>query len=446
MEFSGRKMLPHSIEAERGVLGSLMLDAEAIPKATEMLVVDDFYLQNHRVLYQCICSIYDLGVPVDLITLSTKLKEDGQLAVIGGIEYLAEISNAVPTAVNIQHYAKIVHEKALLRKLIEVSTEIAAKGYKGGEELNDILEYSEKEIFKISQSKTSREYSPIDEVVHDAFTQIENLYLNRGKVTGVGTGFADLDSLTSGLQRSDFVIIAARPSMGKTALALNIVQNASIKNRIPSIVFSLEMSKEQLVQRILCSEAMIDGSKLRTGSLESEDWDRLIDAMDPISESPIYIDDTPGITISEIRSKCRRLKLEKNLGIVLIDYIQLMQSSGNKENRQQEISEISRSLKSIARELNIPVIAMAQLSRAPDQRQDHRPILSDLRESGSLEQDADIVAFLYRDEYYHPDTEKKNIGELIISKHRNGPTGTVELVWLKQFTKFCNMEREKYNR
>jgi replicative DNA helicase len=442
MEQGARRVPPHSIEGERGVLGSIIIEPGKIPIVMEALREEDFYLQNNRIVYKAICDLYQQDSPIDLITLSSRLKEMGQISVVGGVEYLAELASTVPTAENVHTYIKIVYEKALIRKLIEVSSDISSKGYQGGEEVNAILEYSERKIFELTNRKSFRDYALIRDVLVDAFMQLENLYKNKGKVTGVPTGYIDLDNMTSGLQKSDFIIIAARPSMGKTAFALNVVQNASIKYKVPSIIFSLEMSKEQLVQRIICSEALIDSHRLRNGNLEDDDWTRLMDSMKPISQAPVYIDDSPGITVAEMRTKCRRLKAEKNLGLIMIDYLQLMQSSGKRENRQQEISEISRSLKGLARELNVPVIAMAQLSRAPDQRQEHRPMLSDLRESGSLEQDADIVSFLYRDEYYHPDTEKKNIGELIIAKHRNGATGTVELVWLGQFTKFCNKIRD----
>ncbi len=352
--------------------------------------------------------------------------------------FLASISTATATSVNVKYYAHIVEEKSLLRRLIQTTTEVSRMSYEGKESVGFIMEKAEKGIFDVIQNRRTEQFANIREVAVDAFEKIEEAYKNKGRVTGIATGFTDFDAKTAGLQKSDLILLAARPSMGKTAFALNIVQNAAIRGNVPTAVFSLEMSKEQLVNRMLCSEAMLDAQKLRTGELEEKDWSALIEAMGPLSQAPIYIDDTPGISPMEIRSKCRRLKLEKGLGLIVIDYLQLMSGNIRSDSRQQEISEISRSLKAIAREMEAPVVALSQLSRACEQRANHRPMLSDLRESGAIEQDADVVAFLYRDEYYFPETEKKNQAELIIAKQRNGPVGTVELTWLGQQTRFGN--------
>ena len=358
------------------------------------------------------------------------------------MEYLASLPDKVPTTANVDRYIKIVEEKSILRNLIRVSNEIITLGYGESEEVDSIMDQAEKKIFELMQKKNQKGYTPIKDILIDTFAEIERLYNQKGHITGVPTGFADLDQITSGLHDSDLILIAARPAMGKSAFALNIASNAAIKNGTPVVVFGLEMSKEQMVSRILCSEAMVDSQKVRTGKIEEADWIKLATALGPLSEAPIYIDDTPGISIMEIRAKCRKLKLEKNIGLVVIDYLQLIQGTGRKgASREQEISEISRSLKILAKELNVPVVALSQLSRAAEQRQDHRPMLSDLRESGAIEQDADIVMFLYRDDYYNPDSEKKNVAEVIIAKHRSGSTGTVELLWLSSYTKFANIEK-----
>ena len=363
---------------------------------------------------------------------------------VGGGQGLATIASAVGSSVNIKHYVKIVEEKSTLRRLIKMSSDISALSYKGSESVENIVEKAEKGIFDIMQNRHTDEFHHIREVAVSSFEKIEEVYINKGKLTGVPTGFVDFDAKTAGLQKSDLILVAARPSMGKTAFVLNIAQNAAIRNNVPTAIFSLEMSREQLTNRMLCSEAMMDAQKLRTGDLTDSDWETLISAMGPLSDAPIYIDDTPGISPMDLRAKCRRLKLEKGLGLIIIDYLQLMSGNGRGDSRQQEISEISRSLKAVAREMEAPVIALSQLSRACEQRADHRPMLSDLRESGAIEQDADVVAFLYRDEYYFPETEKKNQAELIIAKQRNGPTGTVELAWLGQYTKFSNMLKKEY--
>jgi len=432
---------PHNIEAEQSVLGSMLLDREVIPTTLEILKSEDFYREDHKEIFESILDLFDRGEPIDLITVSEQLKSRGTLENVGGLEYLSNISAAVPTTANARYYARIVEEKSILRKLIKASSDIVNMGYEAAEEVSYVLDRAEKSIFDILQKRNVSGFSVVKDVLVETFNRLEELYNNKGHVTGIPTGFADLDYKTSGLQNSDLVLIAARPAMGKTSFVLNIAQYAAVHGGIPVAVFSLEMSKEQLVNRLLCSEAMVDSHKMRTGKLDDDDWQKIARALGPLSEAPIYIDDTSGISVMEIRAKCRRLKLEKNLGLVIIDYLQLMQGRGKNESRQQEISEISRSLKILAKEINVPVLTLSQLSRAPESRTDHRPILSDLRESGAIEQDADIVMFLYRDDYYNPDTEKKNISEVIIAKHRNGSTGTIELAWLGQYTKFANLEK-----
>lgn len=433
---------PQSIEAEQSVIGSMLIDKEVIPVVMEILKPEDFYRPDHKEIYNVIIELFDKAQPIDLITVSERLKLYGKLDLVGGLEYLSNIATAVPTTANARNYSKIVEEKSLLRKLIKTSSDIVDMGFDASEEVSYILDKAEQGIFDILQKRSSKGFIPIRDVLVDTFNKLEELYNNKGNITGIPTGFSDLDFKTSGLHNSDLILIAARPAMGKTAFALNLAQYAAVHSQVPVAVFSLEMSKEQLVNRMLCSEAMVDSNKMRTGKLEDNDWQKVAKALGPLSEAPVFIDDTPGVSITEIRAKCRRLKLEHNLGLVIIDYLQLMQGSKSRsENRQQEISEISRSLKILAKEINVPVITLSQLSRAPEARTDHRPILSDLRESGAIEQDADIVMFLYRDDYYNPETEKKNIAELIIAKHRNGSTGTVELVWLGQYTKFANLEK-----
>lgn len=432
---------PQSLEAEQSVLGAMLLDKEAIASATEMLKPEDFYRQAHGEIFHAIVQIYNRAEPVDLITLSEQLKNTDILEQVGGVVYIAELANSVPASSSVRYYAKIVEEKSLMRKLIRASSNILDKSYEGTEEIAELIEMAEKNIFDISQGRTSDGFIPIKHLLVDVFDNIEKSFLNKNQITGIPTGFSDIDSKTSGLQKSDFVLVAARPSMGKTAFALNVAQHAAVKEKIPVAIFSLEMSKDQLIHRMLCSEAHIDSQRLRTGDLQESDWDKLAKGMAVLSEAPIFIDDTPGISVMEMRGRCRRLKLEHGLGLIMIDYLQLMSGNTRSESRQQEISEISRSLKALAREMDCPVVALSQLSRAPEARADHRPILSDLRESGAIEQDADVVMFLYRDEYYNPDTEEKNIGEVSIAKQRNGPTGVIKLVWLGQYTRFVNLER-----
>lgn len=441
MSLTAPKVPPHSVEAEQSVLGSMLLSKEAIYVALERLKSEDFYLEAHRTIFDIIAELHENREPVDLITVTETLRNRKMLESVGGVTYLTTLTEVVPTPANIAQYCKIVEEKALLRRLLEATSKILSMAYEPREDVEELLDEAERRIFAIVQKRRVDNFHHIKDVLLATFERIEQLYNSKGGITGVPTGFPDLDAMTSGLQPSDLILVAARPSMGKTAFALNIAQNAAIRHRIPVAIFSLEMSKEQLVQRMLCAESNVDSHKLRTGRLEEDDWPRLARAMGPLSEAPIYIDDTPGITCLEIRAKARRLKAEKGLGLVVIDYLQLIAGRGQSENRQQEISEISRSLKALARELNVPVLALSQLSRAPDVRSDHRPVLSDLRESGSQEQDSDLVAFLYREDYYNPNTDRKNIAEVIIAKQRNGPTGKVELLWLSQYTKFVSIEK-----
>lgn len=441
MEDIGR-IPPHSVESEQSILGSILLDKEAIITVTETIKPEDFYKEAHKIIYECMMKLNNKNEPIDLITLTEELKKQGHLEDIGGISYITSLSTIVPTTSNVKYYADIVKEKSVLRKLIRVSNDILNLGYDSSIKVEDILEKAEKRIFDISQEKSSEDFQTINSVLMDTYDMIEKLYTSKEDITGITTGFDDLNKKTNGLQRTDLILVAARPAMGKTAFSLNLVQNAALKGDASVAVFSLEMSKEQLVQRMLSAQSHVELKKIKTGNLDENDWPRIIDAMSVLSNANIYIDDTPGIKIGELRSKCRKLKIEKGLDLILIDYLQLMEGDGGNESRQQEISKISRSLKIIAKELNCPVVALSQLSRAPEQRSDHRPMLSDLRESGAIEQDADIVMFLYRDEYYHPDSERKNIGEIIIAKNRHGETGSVELVWLGEIQKFANKARE----
>lgn len=444
---------PQNIEAEQSVLGAMLIEKEAIPKVMEILRDTDFYREAHRVIFNAMLELYNKNEAVDMITVTEILKRDNKLEDVGGIAYVTSLANAVPTAANVTYHASIIEEKSILRQLVSVSTQIASMGYEANDDVKNIIDSAESKILEISNRKKTADFTPINEIVLDSFKSIEALMGNKSGLTGLPTGFEDLDNLTSGLHGSDFIILAARPSMGKTAFALNVVQNVAIRaakkvGGAPKTVafFSLEMSKEQLVQRMLCAEANIDSQRLRIGELRDEDWAMLINTADTLSSANIYIDDTAGITAMDMRSRTRRLKAEHGLDLIVVDYLQLMQGSGKKNNsgdRQQEVSEISRSLKALARELDVPVIALSQLSRSVEARQVKRPMLSDLRESGSLEQDADIVAFLYREDYYNPETENKNITELIIAKHRNGPVDTVNLFFHKQYTKFVGLSKRK---
>lgn len=453
MEEKSPRVPPQNIEAEQAVLCAMLIDKEAIARVTEILNGDDFYREAHRVIFNVMAELYGKNEAVDLITVTDALKRDNKLEDVGGIAYVTALANAVPTAANVKYHADIVAEKSVLRQLVRVSTEIAAMGYDADEEVNVLIDKAESRILEISNRKKKSDFTPISDVLMESVQGIEKLLNNKGGLTGIPTGFVDLDKLTSGLHPSDFIILAARPSMGKTAFALNVVQNVALRAHkkvggSPRSVafFSLEMSKEQLVNRMLCAEANIDSQRLRIGEMADKDWDSLWGACDSMSKAKIFIDDTPGITAMEMRSRARRLKAEHGLDLIVVDYLQLMQGSGKRNvsgDRQQEVSEISRSLKALARELDVPVIALSQLSRGVEARQVKRPMLSDLRESGSLEQDADIVAFLYREDYYNPETENKNITELIIAKHRNGPVDTVNLFFHKQFTKFVGFAKRQ---
>ncbi|MCL6631758.1 MAG: replicative DNA helicase [Alicyclobacillus herbarius] len=437
------RLPPQHIEAEQAVLGAMLISADAVAEAAEWLEADDFYRRSHQLIFAAMQELYEQGQPVDVVTTTAALQaHEGRLESVGGVEYLAELAGAMPTVLHVAHYASIVREKALLRRIIAVAQEIAESSYKAEEDAGAVLAEAERRILELSQNRKVRDFTHISDVLDTTFERIEQLYANEGKLTGVPTGYSELDRMTSGFQKSDLIIVAARPSVGKTAFALNISQNVAVRAGLPVAIFSLEMSKEQLVQRMLCAEAYIDGHKLRNGTLEDDDWPKLSMGVSALANAPIYIDDTPGITVPEMRSKLRRLKSQVGLGLVTIDYLQLIHGRRtSSDNRQQEISEISRSLKQLARELEVPVIALAQLSRSVEQRQDKRPMLSDIRESGSIEQDADIVAFLYRDDYYDPESERKNIVEVLIAKQRNGPTGKVELVFLKNYNKFVNLEK-----
>ena len=415
------KIPPNDQEAEQAVLGAMLTDKDAAVTVIEILKKDDFYRNDHAEIFDAMIELYTQGHPIDIVTVKGVLESRKMLEIIGGMEYLTTLASSDFTTANVETYAQMVEGKSILRKLIQVSNQI---------------------VKNILQKKNTKTSVHIKDVLIDAFARLEQLYNNKDSITGVPTGFIELDKKTAGLQPANLIFIAARPAMGKSALALNIAANAAIRAKVPVAIFSLEMSKEELTNRILCSEAMVDSGKIRNGSIEDDDWLKLANALGPVSEAPIYIDDTPGITIMELRAKCRKMKIENDLGLVVIDYLQLMQGTKT-ENRQQEISEISRSLKILAKELNIPVIALAQLSRAPEMRADHRPILSDLRESGSIEQDADIVAFIYRDDYYNEDTERKNVSEIIIAKQRSGSTGTVELGWIGDYTKFVNLDKTR---
>lgn len=431
---------PHNLEAEQSVIGSMIINKEAINTAIEQLHPDDFYKEANKEIFTAIIEIFNKNEPVDLITLSEELRTRGNLENIGGVTYLADLSGGVAITSNIKYYCNIVEEKSILRRLIKSCDEIMGKSYEDSEEVNSIIEEAEKNIFDITQGRHNEGFAPINEVLLDSFSRIEEMAANQGQLTGLTTGFIDIDNKLSGMQKSDLILLAARPSMGKTALGVNIAVNSAIKTDSSVAIFSLEMSKEQLVQRMISSVSHVGLQNIISGRLNEDEWIKIIDVMGPLSQAKISIDDTAGISLTEMMAKCRRLKMEKGLDLIVIDYLQLMESSSRQENRQQEISTISRGLKGLAKEMECPVIALSQLSRAPELRSDHRPILSDLRESGAIEQDADVVMFLYRDEYYNEDSDKINIGEVIIAKHRNGPTGVVELVWRGEYTKFLNKE------
>lgn len=433
------RSLPHSIEAEQSVIGSMIIDKNAIAEVTGKLVDNDFYRDGHKIIYRAIFEMFRNDMAVDLVTLLEYLKSNDQLENAGGVTYITEVSSSVPTTANLSSYIKIVEDKSLLRKLIKASTKIIEDSYNKQGEVSEVLDQAEKKIFDIAEKKTSNDFEPLSVVLERGFVEIERLFNNKGEVTGVSSGIKDLDDKTSGFQKGDMVLIAARPSMGKTTFALNIAEHAALRSGKSVVIFSLEMPKQQLAYKLLCSEANVDMLSLRTGELDDRDWENIARATGPLSKAKIYIDDTAGVSVMEMRSKCRRIKMEHGIDLILIDYLQLMSGSST-ENRQQEVSEISRSIKALAKEMECPVIALSQLSRAPEQRADHRPMLSDLRESGSIEQDADVVMFLYRDEYYNKESEDKGVAECIIAKQRNGPVGTVKMAWLGQFSKFGNLD------
>lgn len=440
-----KRVLPHSLEAEQSVVGAMLMDKDAIMTAAEIVSREDFYQTVYGILFEAMVELFNEGKPVDLITLQERLKEKDVPPEITSLEFARDLLTAVPTSANVKYYAEIVMEKSMLRKLIKLNEEIENMCYLGRDSLEAVLETTEKRVFELVQKRNTGDYVPIKQVVLNALDKIEKSSKTKGTVTGIPTGFIDLDYKTSGLQPSDLILVAARPSMGKTAFVLNIAQHVAFRSNKTVAIFSLEMSKEQLVNRLFSLESQVDAQLLRTGNLKDSDWEKLIEGAGVIGKSKMIIDDTPGISISELRSKCRKFKLEQGLDLIIIDYLQLMTGrvGGRAESRQQEISDISRSLKGLARELNVPVIALSQLSRAVEQRPDHRPMMSDLRESGAIEQDADVVMFIYRDDYYNKDTDMKNIAEIIIAKQRNGPIGTVNLAWLPNYTKFANATRKQ---
>ena len=436
------KVPPHDIEAEQAILGSMLTDRDAVIDAIELLKEEAFYREDNRAIYSAILSLYSKSEPIDLITVKAELVEAGNFERVGGLEYLSSLPEKVPTTANVDKYIKIVEQKAMLRNLISTSNELISLGYNETEDIDSLMDMAEKKVFELAQKKNTKGYTPIKDVLVESFEKLEELYNQKGRISGLSTGFMDLDLKTSGFHNSDLIIIAARPAMGKSAFAINIATNVAVQSGKSVAIFNLEMSKEQVGNRILCSEALVDSNKIRTGQIEDDDWLKLASTLSRLSEAPIYIDDTAGISIMEIRAKCRKLKIEKDIGLVVIDYLQLIQGSGKRNaSREQEISEISRSLKILAKELDIPVIALSQLSRGVEKREDKRPMLSDLRESGAIEQDADLVMFLYRDDYYHEDSEKKNVAEVILAKHRGGSTGTVDLAWLPSYTKFASLEK-----
>jgi len=433
------RSLPYNLEAEQSVIGSMLIDKTAISRVVEVLIGDDFYRDSHKVIFNAIFDLYQRDTPIDMITLLEHLRSSEKLDASGGITYITEISNSIPSTANLSSYIKIVDDKSILRKLIRASTEIMENCYNKQDDVEAVMDLAEQKVFNIAERKNTSDFEPMNTVLERGFLEIERIFNNKGETTGISSGFPELDEKTAGFQKGDMILIAARPSMGKTTFALNLAEYAALRGGKSVAIFSLEMSKEQLSYKLLCSEANVDMSKLRHGSLEDKDWENIAKASGPLAAAKIFIDDTAGTSVMDMRSKCRKLKMEHGIDMIVIDYLQLM-SGSNTESRQQEVSEISRSIKALAKEMECPVIALSQLSRAPEQRADHRPMLSDLRESGSIEQDADVVMFLYRDEYYDAETEDKNIAECIIAKQRNGPVGTVRLAWIGQFSKFARLD------
>lgn len=435
------KVPPQDVEAEQAVIGSMLTDQDAVISAIETLKPEDFYREDNKLIYTAILNIYNRAEPIDIITLKAELTSMGKIDSIGGLKYIAQLPDKVPTTANVDRYIKIVEEKAMLRNLIKTANEILSLGYDQTEEVEDVMDLAEKKIFDVMQKKNQKGYTSIKDILVESFTKLEELYNQKQHITGVPSGFIELDKKTAGFHGSELILVAARPAMGKSAFVLNIATYAATKANIPVAIFSLEMSKDQVGNRILCSEALVDSNNVRTGELNDEDLSKLAETSGELSQAKIFVDDTPGITVMEIRAKCRKLKLEQNIGLVIIDYLQLIQGSSKNGSREQEIAEISRSLKILAKEIDVPVIALSQLSRAVEARPEHRPMLSDLRESGSIEQDADIVMFLYRDDYYDENSEEKNTAEVIIAKQRSGSTGTVKLAWLGSYTKFANLDK-----
>ncbi len=435
---------PNDTLSEQAVIGSMLVSKDAVQTAVEVLKPEDFYREDNKEIFAAMMDIYSIGKEIDIITASEQLRLRGTLERVGGTQNLATLIDNVPTTTNIENYVKIVKEKSTARELIKAVDEVKSSAFEQTEEIDAVLEKAEKVIFDVVQNKDTKGYSGMKEILVNTFDSIEKMYQNKEKISGISSGFYDLDEMTSGLNNSELLIVAARPAMGKSAFVLNIATYVAMHEKVPVLIFNLEMSKEQLVKRILSSESMIDAKKINNGELESEDWLKLGDASGRLSDVPIYIDDTPGLSSEELRARSRKAKLEKKIGLIIIDYMQLMESKTPSASRQQEVSEISRSLKLLAKELNVPVIALSQLSRATEGRADHRPMLSDLRESGSIEQDADIVMFIHREDYYDKDTEKKNIAEIIIAKNRSGETGTVELAWMGQYTKFGNLDKRNF--
>lgn len=445
-ESATAKIPPQNTDAEASLLGAILIDSDAIVRIADTIDVNDFYDERHQRIYEAIKKLYEKHSPIDILTLSNQLKEDSFLDIVGGAAYLTELTNYVPTAAHVEHYAEIVSQKAIRRRLIKASQDITGLGFDESKSVQDLIEEAETQLFQVSQQHVKQDISSIEDILAESFERLDELHKDKGKIRGVPTGFRDLDNILAGLQRSDLIIIAARPSMGKTALSLNLAHSIATKSEQPVLVFSLEMSKEQLVDRMLSMESGVDAWNIRTGNLSDADFEKIGQAMGTLSEAPIYIDDTPGITVSDLRTKARREQHQRQLGLILVDYLQLMSGGarfGGTENRVQEISEISRGLKAIARELNVPVIALSQLSRSVESRSPQIPQLADLRESGSIEQDADVVAFIYREDYYNPETDRKNITDILIKKHRNGPTGNVELYFDKERQRFKSLDKRQ---
>ncbi|MFZ5645033.1 MAG: replicative DNA helicase [Bacillota bacterium] len=436
------KAPPQNIDAEQSVLGALFVERDSLYRVSRFLKPEDFYLESHRLIYRAFLHLDEAGVPPDLVTITDLLRQQGNLDKVGGATYVASLAGMVATAANVEYYARIIEEKSLLRSLISMATRIAGMGYEAGEDAEKLIDEAENMLLQLSSRRSSAGFTPIDKILVEIFRIIEDRYRNKGKISGILTGFSDLDRILCGMQSGDLLIVAARPAMGKTSFGLTVAHQAALNSGIPTAIFSLEMSRAQLVQRVLCAEAMVDLQKVRSGNLSDMDWNKLAEAAAKLTKTPLFIDDSPGLSVRQVRAKARRLKAEKGLGLIIIDYLQLMQGSSRTENRQQEIADISRSLKALAKDLEVPVIALAQLSRSVEQRDKKRPIMSDLRESGSIEQDADVVMFIYREEYYKPDTEKKSIAEIIVAKQRNGPTGSVELAFLSEYTRFMNLARD----